>query len=106
MEQLLSVVKRRIEIRFLIMLGDTKTSLRTRLRCGKEKICDPVAMTGSCAPLPTMIDEGVKDDGGEMEERLPVSAVMWEPAPESAYHSEEGAGGLSVMVLNECARES
>jgi len=31
MEQLLSVVKRRIEIRFLIMLGDTKTSLRIRL---------------------------------------------------------------------------
>jgi hypothetical protein len=55
--------------------------------------------------LPTMI-EGVKDDDGEMVERLPVSAVMWEPAPESAYPSEEGADGLSVMVLNECARES
>jgi hypothetical protein len=105
MEQLLSVVKRRMEIRFLIMLGDTKTSLRTRLRCGKEKIYDTMVVTGSCTPLPTMID-GVKDDGGEMVERLPVSAVMWEPAPESAYHSEEVAGGLSVMVLNECARES
>jgi hypothetical protein len=93
-----------MEIRFLIMLADTKTSLRTRLRCGKEKKYDPVAVTGRCAPLPTMI--GVKDDGGEMMERLPVSTVMWEPTPESAYHSEEGADGLSVMVLNECARES
>jgi len=65
-----------MEIKFLIMLGDTRTLLRTRLRCGDEKICDPVAVTGRSAPLPIMIDEGVKDDGGEMVERLPGSAVM------------------------------
>ena len=29
-----------------------------------------------------------------------------EPAPESAYHSEVAFGGLSVMVLKECARAS
>jgi hypothetical protein len=80
-------------------IAKNKIAMRER-----KKIYDPVAVTGSCAPLPTMI--GVKDDGGEMVERSPVSAVMWEPAPESAYHSEEGADGLSVMVLNECARES
>jgi hypothetical protein len=31
---------------------------------------------------------------------------MCEPAPESAYHSVVEAGGVSVMVLKECARES
>ena len=40
--------------------------------------------------MPTMIDEGVKDDGREIEDKLPASAVMWEPAPESAYHSDDG----------------
>ena len=88
------------------MLGDTKTSLRTRLRRRKEKVCDLVAVIGSSAPFPTMIDEGVDEKGGEMVESLPASAVMWEPAPESAYHSGDGAGGWSVMVLKECARES
>ena len=72
----------------------------------KKKICDPVAVTGSKAPLPTMIDEGLNGDGGEMVESLPASAVMWKPEPESAYHSKEGAGGFRVMVLKECARES
>ena len=76
MEQLLSVVKRRMEIRFLIICGETKTSLRTRFRCGKEKVCDPVAVTGRSAPLPTMIDEGVSDEGDEKEESVPASTVM------------------------------
>jgi hypothetical protein len=52
-----------------------------------------------------MIDEGVNDDGKEVVERLPAPAVMCEPAPESAYHSDD-AGGVSVMVLKDCARES
>jgi hypothetical protein len=99
------VVKRRIEIRFLIMLGDTRTLLRTKLRYGKEKICDPVAVTGSRAPFPTMIDEGVNEVGEEMVESLPASEVMCDPAPES-YHSEVAFGGLRVMVLKECARAS
>jgi hypothetical protein len=97
------VVKRRIEIKFLIMLGDTRTLLRARLRCGNKKMCDPVAVTGSKAPFPTTID-GVDKEGGEMVESIPASEVMCEPAPESAYHSN--VGGFSVMVLKECARES
>jgi hypothetical protein len=64
MEQLLSVVKRRTEIKFLIMLGNTKTLERTSGCRIVEKECDPVDVTGSEAPLPTMIDEGLDDDGG------------------------------------------
>jgi len=63
MEQLLSVVKRRTEIKFLIMFGDTKTSERTRGRRVVENECDPIDVTGSEAPLPTMIDEGLDDEG-------------------------------------------
>ena len=63
-----------------------------------------MAVTGSKAPFPTMIDEGVDEKGGEMVESLPASEVMCEPAPESAYHS--GPGGVRVMVLKECVRES
>jgi hypothetical protein len=64
MEQLLSVVKRLKEIRFLIMLGETKTLERTKGRCEVENECDPTKVTGSKAPLPTMIDEGLDDKGG------------------------------------------
>jgi hypothetical protein len=92
MEQLLLVVKRQMKIKFLMMCGETKTLLRTRLRRGKEKVWDPMAVIGSKAPLPTIIDEGVEDLGEEMVESLPASAVMCEPALESAYHSD-GAGG-------------
>ena len=64
MEQLLSVVKRRTEIKFLIMFGETKTLERTRGRRAVEKECDPIDVTGSEALLPTMIDEGLDDNGG------------------------------------------
>jgi hypothetical protein len=64
MKQLLSVVKRRIEIKFLIMLGDTETLERKRGRCGVEKECDPTEVTGNKPLLPTMIDEGLDDEGG------------------------------------------
>jgi len=63
-----------------------------------------MAVTGSKAPFPTMIDEGVDEEGGEMVERLPMSEVMCDPAPESAYHSEVEPGGVKVMVLKECTR--
>jgi hypothetical protein len=72
----------------------------------RKKTCDPVAVTGSKAPFPTMIDEGVIEEGGEMVESIPASEVMCEPAPESAYHLEVEAGRFSIMVLKECARES
>ena len=71
MEQLLSVVNRRTEIKFLIMLGDTKTLLRTRERRGALKGNEPMEVMGSKAPLPTMIDEGPDKEGGRGEERMP-----------------------------------
>jgi hypothetical protein len=46
------------------MLGETKTLERKRGRCEVEKECDPTEVTGSKAPLPTMIDEGLDDEGG------------------------------------------
>jgi hypothetical protein len=64
MEQLLSVVKRQTKIRFLIMLGETKTLERTKGRHEVENKCDLTEVTGSKAPLPTMIDEGLDDKGG------------------------------------------
>jgi hypothetical protein len=64
MEQLLSVVKRRIEIKFLIMLGETRTLERIGGRRSVVKECDPTEVLGSKAPLPTMIDEGPDDEGG------------------------------------------
>jgi hypothetical protein len=64
MEQLLSAVKRRKEMRFLIMLCETKTLERTKGRREVENECDPTEVTGSKAPLPTMIDEGLDDKGG------------------------------------------
>ena len=76
MEQLLSVVNRRIEIKFLIMLGDTKTLLRTRGRRGALKQNEPMEVTGSKAPLPTMIDEGPEKERGQGEERIPEWVVM------------------------------
>jgi hypothetical protein len=76
MEQLLSVVNRRTEIRFLIMLGETKTSLRTRQRRGVEKEYDPVEVMGSSAPLPTMMEEGPDMEGDREDERIPGCAVI------------------------------
>jgi hypothetical protein len=46
------------------MLGDTKTLESTRGHRFVGKECDPMDVTGSEAPLPTMIDEGLDDDGG------------------------------------------
>lgn len=51
-----------------------------------------------------MIYEGVDEEGGEMVESLPVSTVMCESPPESAYHSDNGVSGVSIMVLKLCAR--
>jgi hypothetical protein len=53
-----------MEIRFLIMLGETKTLEITKGRREVEKECDLTELTGSEAPLPTMIDEGLDDKGG------------------------------------------
>jgi hypothetical protein len=47
----------------------------------------PVAVTGRKEPLPTTIDEGAGKQGGNVEERVPGSEVIWEVAPESKYQS-------------------
>jgi len=105
MEHLLSMVKRRTEIRFLIMLGDTKTSLRTRGRCGVGNEYEPVEVIGNKEPLPTMIEEGPDKEGDRGDESIPEWAVTCEPAPESAYHSTELGGCVSDIVLKLLARD-
>jgi hypothetical protein len=58
------------------MLGETKTLFRTRgQRCaGKEN--EPIEVTGSKAPLPTTMDEGLDKEGGRGEEIIPKWMVM------------------------------
>jgi hypothetical protein len=80
------------------MLGDTRTLLSTRERCGVVNEYEPVEVIGNKDPLPTMIDEGPNREGGLGDESIPDCAVMCEPAPESAYHSAE-FGGVSVIAL-------
>jgi hypothetical protein len=70
-EQLLSVVNRRTEIKFLIMLGDTRTLFRTRGECGVGNEYEPVEVIGKRAPLPTIIEEGSDEEGEREDERIP-----------------------------------
>jgi hypothetical protein len=64
-EQLLFVVKRQTESKFLIMCGEARTLERTRGHCVLDKECGLIdVVAGSDAPLPTMIDEGLDDKGG------------------------------------------
>jgi len=76
-EQLLSIVNRRTEIRFLISCGETSTLLR---RKDGEITVEPVDVTGSKDPLPTTMDDGV----GYREEVVCESELecddMWEVA--------------------------
>jgi hypothetical protein len=46
------------------MLGETRTLERIGGRRSVAKECDPTEVMGSKAPLPTMIDEGLDDEGG------------------------------------------
>jgi hypothetical protein len=46
------------------MLGETRTLERERGRPVVEKECDPTEVTGSKTLLPTIIDEGLDDEGG------------------------------------------
>ena len=63
----------------------------------------PVEETGKREPLPTMMEEGVVEEGGWDEVRIPEVEAMWDEAPESIYHSCVG-GGESCMVLKFYAR--
>jgi hypothetical protein len=46
------------------MLGEITTLERIKGRRGVKKEWDPTEVTGRIAPLPTMIDEGLDDEGG------------------------------------------
>ena len=87
------------------MLGDTKTSLRTRGRCGVGNEYEPVEVIGNKEPLPTMIKEGPDKEGDRGDESIPEWAVMCKPAPESAYHSPELGGCVNDIVLKLLERE-
>ena len=67
MEQLLSMVNRQTEIRFLISCGETKTLLRWR--CGVRSVL-PVDVMGSKEPLLTTIEQGVGYREGTICERV------------------------------------
>jgi hypothetical protein len=43
--------------------------------------------------------------GGEVEDRIPASGVVWYEAPESATESEMEVGGASIIVEKELARD-
>ena len=62
---------------------------------GKEK--EPVEVTGSRDPLPTTMLGGLEEE--EEDVRIPELVAMWEPAPESKYHSAGDGGGVRVTVL-------
>jgi hypothetical protein len=62
-----------------------------------------VPMTGSVAPLPTMMEEGKVEE--ENMVTIPELAVMWEEAPESMTQSEEVGGEVRETVLTAVARE-
>jgi hypothetical protein len=81
------------------MIGGTRTLERTSDRSGVIKEEDPTEVTGSKAPLPTMIDEGPKGGGGWDEVSIPSLLTICELAPELAYHSVEDGGGVRDMVL-------
>jgi hypothetical protein len=71
-------------MRFLIRFGETRTLLRCK---DGDKDVALVAVTGKKEPLPTTIEEGAEKQGGDVEERVPASEVIWEVAPESKYQS-------------------
>jgi hypothetical protein len=54
--------------------------------------------------LPTMMDEGSVEVGGQTEVKLPAFEVVWLEAPESTAQSVT-AGGVKAMVLKELAND-
>jgi hypothetical protein len=62
-------------------------------------------VTGRADPLPTTMDEGSVEVGGQTEDKLSASEVVWLEAPESVTQSVT-AGGVNAMVLKELANDS
>jgi hypothetical protein len=63
-EQLLSVVKRRTKIRFLIICGETRILCRCNEQLVNGKEVEPIVVTGIEEPLTIIILGGVKEVGG------------------------------------------
>ena len=89
MEQLLSQVNGRTEIRFLIRFGETRTLLREK-GPGRRAVPVAVTVTGRSKPLPTTIEEGEGYRGDEAKERVEGLDVMREEAPESKLKEHLG----------------
>jgi hypothetical protein len=94
-----------MKIKFLIMLGDIKTSFRTRGRRGVGNEYEPSGGNGQKGTIVDIMDEGPDKEGEREDERIPEWAVMCEPAPESAYHSLVFGGGIKVIALKLLTRE-
>jgi hypothetical protein len=62
-------------------------------------------VTGRAGPLPTMMDGGPVEVGGQIEVKLPTFKVVWLEASESATQSMT-AGGVKAIVLKELANDS
>jgi hypothetical protein len=62
-EQLLSMVKRWIEIKFLIICGETRILCRCNERSVNKKEVEPIAVIGKEEPLSTIILGEVKEVG-------------------------------------------
>ena len=96
-EQALSRVNLRTEIRFLIIEGVTRTELTERVRVFDGIVKEPEVVIGICLPSATMTDFPVRKL--RMDFRLPAVFVKWAVAPESMYHWLS-LGSTRVMVLN------
>jgi hypothetical protein len=83
-----------------MMAGARRTSLRWN-RPGMVE--HPVPSTGKVASFPTTMEEGKEEEDDEVI--IPGLEVMWEEAPESMTHSEEGDDRARETVLNALARE-
>jgi hypothetical protein len=62
-------------------------------------------VTGRAGPLPTMMDGGSVEVGGQIEVKLPTFEMVWLEASESATQSVT-AGGVKTIVLKALANDS
>jgi hypothetical protein len=61
-------------------------------------------MTGRADPLPTTMDEGSVEVGGQTGVKLSASEVVWLKALESTTQLVT-TGGVKIMVLKELAND-
>ena len=85
-ETLLSRVRRRTKIKFLMRDGETRTSFKRRGEVAVGMMVCAWCVTGNRAPLPTVMEdeEGQRTEGG----KLPGEEDMCDVAPVSKYQSD------------------